>query len=138
MAGLGAAYTNYILDALLGPGFSLPSTVWLGLYTTSPTAAGGGVEIDPAGTGYARSMQNNDATNWPYAASGQKANATPFTFPTATADWAPSGTPVTHWALHDDATADSIVIFGQFATGKVIIAGATPQVNAGELIVTAA
>ncbi len=78
------AYANEILDYLFGSGS--PATLYIGLYTDAPDADGtGGTQV--TGGSYARAAVTNNATNWPAAVGGVKANATAITFATASADW---------------------------------------------------
>ena len=72
---------NAILDHMLGgPDYTRPATVYLALYTAAPTDAGGGTEA--SGTGYARLAVTNNATNFPAASGGAKANGADFDFAT--------------------------------------------------------
>jgi len=93
MGNLSAAYDNNVLDAFLGQGFTKPATVYVALFVGSTEVSGGS---------YARIAVTNNATNWPNAASGQKANGTTITFPAPTANW---GT-VDKFRLYEHATSD--------------------------------
>lgn len=94
-----------VLDHLLGrTTYTAPATVYVALYTTAPTDAGGGTEV--SGGGYARKAVTNDATNWPAASGGSKANGTAIAFPEATANW---GT-VVAWGLFD-ASSDGNLLY---------------------------
>ena len=77
------------LDWILGAfSYTVPTTLYLALYTTAPTSAGGGVEV--SGGSYARVAITNNSTNWPASSGGgpgTKANGAAFTFPTASAAW---------------------------------------------------
>jgi hypothetical protein len=142
MAGLGVAYQNRALDAILGSGgvtlgsgFTLPANLWVALYTVAPTSAGGGTEV--SGGGYARVEVANDATTFPNAGTptpGQKANGIAVAFATSTGSW---GT-VTSFGIHDDPTADSLVGFGAVTTPLSIVAGMAPEFAPGDLIAAAA
>ncbi len=77
---------NKVLDHVLGgPDFTRPATVYIALSTTIPTEAGGMTE--PAGGAYARKDVTNNATNFPAAAAGAKANGVEIAFVQATAAW---------------------------------------------------
>jgi hypothetical protein len=77
---------NKLLDLVLGAvALSAPATLYVGLFTVSPSDAGGGTEA--TGGGYARVAVSNNLTNFPAAVAGVKNNATAFTFPTATLSW---------------------------------------------------
>lgn len=58
-----------LLDHVLGGAdFARPATVYVALYSTAPTDAGGGTELtDGTAPGYARIAITNNATNFPAA-----------------------------------------------------------------------
>lgn len=87
MAGSKSDYLeNKILDLILGGvAFAAPANVHFGLFTVSPSDAGGGTEV--AGNGYARVSVANTLANFPAAVAGAKSNAAVITWPTATAPW---------------------------------------------------
>ena len=130
---LGDAYENNVLDYLYGGAPPTPPAgVWLALYTVAPTSAGGGTEV--SGGSYARVPIVNDGTQFTNPASGgTKDNAAAFTFPTASASW---GT-IVAYAFHDDATADSIVTWGDVTGAPALGSGVTPQFLAGVITITA-
>jgi hypothetical protein len=122
------------LDWILG-GFSytVPSTLYLALYTAAPTSSGGGTEA--SGGSYARVSITNNSTNWPAATGGgpgTKANGTAFTFPTATAAW---GT-IVAWGLFDAASAGNGIYFGTLNTSRAVNLGDTPSFAIGALTIT--
>lgn len=54
-----------LLDHLFGiASWSVPATQYIGLFTATPTDAGGGTEVSTSGTDYAREAVTNDATGW--------------------------------------------------------------------------
>lgn len=57
------------LDAILGPGFTPPATVYWALYSVTPSDSAAGTEL-VVGTspGYARLAATNNTTNFPAAA----------------------------------------------------------------------
>lgn len=107
--------------------YAKPSTIYIALFTTTPTPAGGGVEV--SGGSYARAALNPLNTNWlatqggttgvSSGTSGQTKNAVAITFPAPTADW---GT-IVAFGIFDAITAGNLVIFGSFATSKVVSNG---------------
>jgi hypothetical protein len=129
MAGSKSNYLeNEILDHLLGGGdFARPGTVYLALYTTAPSDAGGGVEV--AAADYARLSITNNATNFPAASGGAKSNGTDFVFPEATNAWGL----VIAWALFDAATSGNMLYWGDFSLTQTIGVGAAAKVKAGDL-----
>jgi hypothetical protein len=131
MAGFISEHlANLLLDHCFGADAYTPeTTVYAALFTSAPTASGGGTEV--TGGSYARVPITNNLTNWP-AASGQiKRNGTAITFPTPSADWAPSGTPVIGAGLFDAASSGNLLIYGPFTTSRTIVNGdAAPSILA--------
>ena len=103
--------------------------VYVALFTTATTDAGGGTEV--SGGGYARQLVGLSAAS---GAGGLTSNAADITFPTATADW---GT-VTHIAIMDAATAGNMIMHSPLDASKAIAAGDTFKINMGDLNVTIA
>ena len=122
---------NKTLDHILGgPDYTRAATVYVALFTSAPTDAGGGTEV--SGGGYARVAVTNDATNWPAASGGSKSNGTDIVFPTATADW---GT-VVAFAIFDASTAGNMLVWGNLTQSKAIYNGDTARFAAGDLTIT--
>src|SRR5271165_1059661 len=122
------------LDWLLGAfSYSVPSTLYLALFTVAPTSAGGGTEC--SGGSYARVAITNNSTNWPAATGsgpGTKANGTTITFPTATAAW---GT-VVAWALYDAASAGNGLYWGTLNSPRAVNTSDTPSFAPAALTIT--
>ena len=122
---------NKLLDHVLSNvAYTAPATVYVALYTVTPTDAGGGTEV--SGGSYARVAVTNNVTNWPAASGGAKANGTAITFPTASASW---GT-VVAFAILDAATAGNFLYWGALTTSKTIGSGDTAKFAVGDLDVT--
>lgn len=90
MSGFSDYLEKKVLDLLFGStAYSVPATLYFGLFTTTPNDDGtGGTEV--SGGSYARVSMTNNSTNFPNASGGNpstKANGVAITFPTATADW---------------------------------------------------
>lgn len=71
-------FSNYLEDAVLnhvfgGDAYTSPSSVYLALYTTAPTDAGGGTQV--SGNGYARQEITFDAAD-----SGEVTSTSPVSF----------------------------------------------------------
>ena len=111
--------------------YSLPSKVWLGLSTSTPTAAGGATE-PASGRGYARLDLSNklsyDGTN------AYIYNNTVLQFGEATNSW---GT-VTHYTIYDAQTSGHLLAYGQLTSSKSIVVGDIPRVaqNALQISIT--
>jgi hypothetical protein len=122
---------NELLDHMLGnAAYSAPATVYAALYTVAPTDAGGGTEV--SGGSYARVAITNNATNWPAASGGAKANGTTITFPTATANW---GT-VVALGIFDASSGGNLLFWSTLQVNKSIFTGDTASFAAGDISVT--
>ena len=121
MAGMSSYLRNKLHDWLhRGQAFSPPTTVYLALCTTQPTATTAGTEV--TGTGYARvavthSMANFSGTQGPgttVASSGTNSyitNNVLINYGSAGSDWG-SPNPVSHWETYDALTSGNRLEFG--------------------------
>lgn len=103
-----SSFSDYLENKLLdhvfgGDPYTAPATHYIAAYTVAPTDAGGGTEV--TGGSYARVALTNNATNFPAAAAGAKANGAIIAFPTATADW---GT-IVAIGIHDALTGGNLL-----------------------------
>ena len=132
MGSKGDFLENKVLDHVLGGGdYSRPATVYVALYTATPSDSGGGTEV--SGGSYARVAVTNNSTNWPAASGGSKSNGTAITFPTPSANW---GT-VTSFGILDASSGGNLLYWGALAANKTINNGdAAPQFAAGALTIT--
>jgi hypothetical protein len=87
VAGGKSTYlANAILDHMLGgPDYVRPATVYIGIFTTAPSAGGSG-GVEATGGGYARIPITNNATNFPASSSGIKYNGVAFNWSAFTAN----------------------------------------------------
>lgn len=132
MAGSKSDYLeNQILDHVLGGGdYTRPATVYVALYTVAPTDAGGGTPV--SGGSYARAAVTNNATNWPAASGGSKANGTAISFPAATANW---GT-VVAFGIFDAASGGNLLYWGTLSASKAVNNGETASFAPGALVIS--
>lgn len=123
---------NELLDHVWGAAaYSAPATLYVALSTT--TIADDGTNMtEPSGGSYARVAVTNNATNWPAASGGAKANGTAITFPTATAGWGA----IVDFAILDDPSAGNMLAYGTLTTGKTIDSGDTASFAIGDLDIT--
>ena len=122
---------NELLDHVLGnAAWSAPATVYIALYTAAPSDSGGGTEV--TGGSYARKAVTNNATNWPAASGGAKANGTTITFVTATADW---GT-VVAFGIFDASSGGNLLYWADLTASKTVDSGDTAEFPVGNLDVT--
>ena len=105
--------------------YTPPTTVYLALFTSAPSDAGGGTEV--SGGSYARQAVTLSA-----ASGGASSNSADITFPQATADW---GT-VTHCALMDAASSGNMLMWTPLDASKTINNGDTFKINSGDLDIT--
>jgi len=130
MAGSKSNYLELeLLDHVLGnQAYSAPANVYIALYTTAPTDAGGGVEV--TGGSYARVTVTNNLTNWPSA--NPKLNGVAFTFTQATADW---GT-VLAFSIMDALTVGNFLYWGDLTASKSVENGDTAEFAINGITIT--
>lgn len=122
------AFENKVLDHILkGTALSVPTNIYVALSTADPGESGGAI-AEPSGNNYGRAQCNT----WDAAASRASANTSQINFAQASGSW---GT-ISHWALYDAITGGNLIAYGSFTTPKVIGAGHTPFIKAGELDVS--
>lgn len=132
------SFSNYLENKVLdhvfgGSDYSRPATLYVALCTAAPTDASTGSTItEPSGGSYARVAVTNNATNFPAASGGAKANGTVITFPSATGSW---GT-VTHLAVCDASSAGNMLAWGALDVSKTVDSGDTVSIPVGDLDVT--
>lgn len=134
MGSAGDNAENWILDAILGDNHTtdFPSTVYMALYTASPTDGGGGTEVGTTGTNYARVAVTNNSTNFPAASGSQKSNGAIIQFNDATGDW---GVIVAWGLMSASSGAATPVLYGDLDTPKTISSGMAPFFNIGDLVI---
>lgn len=120
--------TNYLEDALrdhvlLGDTYTAPATVYLALFSTATTDAGGGTEV--TGGSYARV-----AVGFSAGATGEAVSSADEVFTAMPA------VTVTHAALMDAATAGNMLLHGALTAPKVVAGGATLTFAAGDITAT--
>ena len=114
---------NKIIDHMLrNQAYTPPTTVYLALFTSAPSDAGGGTEV--SGGSYARQAVTLSA-----ASGGASSNSADITFPQATADW---GT-ITHVALMDALTSGNMLMHTPLDASKTVNNGDTFKITAGDL-----
>jgi hypothetical protein len=127
---LEAALLNHVLG---GTVLTPPATIYIALYTATPSDAGGGTEV--VGGSYTRLAITNNATNWP-AASGTtpttKSNGVAFTFPAATADWGL----IVAFGIFDAVSGGNLLYWGPLNANKSVLNGDTADFAAGSLLIT--
>src|SRR5512139_2666087 len=142
MAAMGNYLENKMVDLVFrGRSFSPPAILFLRLFLSATTDAGGGIEV--TGGGYTpKSVTPSDTlftatqggtTGASTGTSGQTSNATDIQFDDEpTEDW---GT-LTHFAVSESETGVDFLVHGQLASPKPVVLGdPAPKFIAGDLIV---
>jgi hypothetical protein len=122
MAGNLSDYLeNKLLDHFLGTtSYTMPSTIYVALYTVAPDDTGGGTEV--TGGSYARQTATFDA-----AASGATQNSADIDFvdmPACT---------VVAIGIHDALTSGNLLVHGTLTANKSLDAGDTLRIATGDL-----
>ncbi len=127
-----AAMTQYLKDklvkhVLLNTSYSSPATVYLALFTTPPTATGGGTEV--TGGSYARLSVSADLA-FGATGSGTVSNDADLTI---------TGMPactVVGAAIMDASTSGNMLVFMPASTPRTFTAGQSATVATSDLVVT--
>lgn len=135
-------FTTYLDNALLNEVFgnvnyTAPTTLYVGLSTTLPTAAGGNITEPEIGTnGYTRASIVNNTTNFPSTSVDLKSNGVAINFPTSTGAWLAGGT-LGYLFFSDAATAGNILGFAALNNPQVVASsGATLSFAASSLTIS--
>lgn len=122
---------NELLDHVWGAAsYTAPATLYISLHTGDPGETGAN---ETSGTSYARKDVTNNATNWPAASGGAKANGTTITFATpGSGGW---GT-VTYFGIWDAVSSGNFIGGGALSVSKTINEGDTVSFGVGDLDVT--
>lgn len=118
-----------VLNWIFTSGAATRPTAWyLALFTTDPTDAGTGTEVNTSGTAYARQTVA-------FSVSGDTAtNTAAVEFPTATASY---GT-VSHVGVFDASTGGNLIAHAALAAAKTIDTGDVLRLPTGDLDITLA
>jgi len=132
MAGFANTSENAILDFLFSKAAYTPeATYCVGLSTSDPGETGA-LTGEPSGGSYARIAVTNNATNFPAASGGSKANGVQIAFAEATGTW---GT-ITHFFLADALSEGNVIASGALLSAKSIESGDVFYFDIGDLIIT--
>jgi hypothetical protein len=140
--------SNYLENKLVdhifrAQAFTAPATLYIALYTALPSDTGGGTEVSPTGTNYARATVTSSLANWAATQGGASAssgtggqtsnsNAIVFAAPGGTA-WGS----IVGFGIFDSLTSGNLLLWGSLGTPKTVNANdAAPQFNAAQLTVT--
>lgn len=124
-------YLDYLLKGVALP--SLPASLWLALFTTTPNLNGtGGVEVSTSGTGYARVELPRVSGTWtgPTGTNQEYNNTTELVFPVPTGNW---GT-IVSLGIYDASSNGNLIFISTIATSKQVSVGdGAPRVLASQL-----
>jgi len=120
------SFSNYLETEILdhvfgGNAYTAPATLYVGLYTSAPSDAGGGTEL--SGDGYARQTATFTVTG------DTASNNAAIEYPTATASW---GT-VTHIGVFDAVSGGNLLVYGTLTTSKLVDSGDVFRIPTGDL-----
>jgi len=123
-----AGFTNYLEDKVIGhlfggTAYTAPTTLYVGLQTSTPSDSTGGTEV--SGGAYAR-----QSVSWDIQTGGtaQATNSAALTFPAATTDWGIC----THAGVYDALTGGNLLAFETLT--KTDFTTANPKtVNTGDI-----
>lgn len=119
---------NKIVDHTLGTTtYTKPTSVYIALYTSSPTDADSGTEV--SGSGYARQV-----ATWSAGSGGAASNAGALTF---TASGGAFGT-ITHIGIRDALTTGNLLYWGALTASRTISDGESLVFDIGAITVTIA
>lgn len=131
MAGLTRYAQKKLLDHLLGiASYTMPSAVYLALFTDDPTELGTQTS-ELVGSGYARRPLAGimSATS---LANGQSTNASLIILGPATAAWSLTQ----YGGVIDAVTGGNMLIYGPLTTAMLVQAGDSPPIYEGSLVLT--
>ena len=119
MAAISNYLENELLDHVLkNAAYTSPSAVYLGLYTSNPTDADSGTEVD---------VDRQAITFGAVASGGTISNTADITFTTMPA------AAVTHVGIHDHVSAGNLLFHGALSSTKSVDAGDTFKISTGDL-----
>jgi hypothetical protein len=140
MSAMSNYLENKIIDHVFrGVSFSMPTNLYVALYTAAPSDAVGGTEV--AGSNYARAGLAPSIANWaatngatlttnPSSGTGATTSnnvAIPFNVPSGS--W---GT-VTHFAVFDSLSGGNMLFWGALSASKLIQSGDTVSIPISQL-----
>jgi len=123
------SFSNYLETELLdhvfaGNAYTSPSTVYVGLFTSSPAEDNSGTEV--SGGSYVRQSGS-------FSVSGNTATTTAaIEFPTATASW---GT-ITHAGIYDASSSGNLLAYAALTASKAIASGDVFRIPTGDIDIT--
>lgn len=133
-----AAYSQYFDNAFLnqllrGVAYTFPTTLYIALCTTTPTATStGSTIVEPAGGSYARVSITPGTGLFAAPSAGSTSNSGTISFAASTASW---GT-ITAIAICDAATVGNMIAFTALTTSITVGTNTTVSFQAASLTAT--
>lgn len=129
-----AGFSTYLSQALInstlrGVAFSVPSTLYLALFTSDPTD-NNTTANEVTGGWYARQATGSWAAA--VGTGNSTSNSAQITFPAVTV----SSVTVTHWAIYDAVTVGNLLYSGALTASKLLNVADVLVVGAGQLVIT--
>lgn len=126
MAGTTHYLQNKLIDQIFrGVAYTFPSTLYVSLFTTAPTAVGtDGVEVSAGG--YARVALTANLADWNATQGGNTAASSGTTGSTNNAVQITFGTPTANWGsvvaqgIWDAATGGNLLVFDTLTNAKTV------------------
>lgn len=126
MPALGTYAENKIINLMVrNTAWTPPTTVYLALYLTSPTASDTGTEI--SGSGYLR-----QAVVFGAPSGGVCTNSADVTFPIALSSWGN----VAYAAIRDASTAGNLLFYGNMVLPRFVSSGDVLKFLTGNIAIT--
>jgi hypothetical protein len=131
-SGKSSYLENAVLKHVFGiASFTAPANLYFAIYKGDPEASG----TEVSGGSYARVSVASGSGQWS-ASANVVTNINDITFPTATADWATTGTPATHIAVFDASSGGNMLYSAPLIVPVAILNGNTFKISAGQAIFT--
>lgn len=143
MSAMSDFLENKLVDHILrATTYTVPTALYVALYTTPTSDASPGTEIPIGTNAYARTLYTSSLTAWSNTqavgttassgAGGVTSNSSAITFITPTGSW---GT-VTHFGILDAATGGNLLFHGALTVSQTVNTGNTVSFAAGSLQIT--
>lgn len=127
MASMSDYLENKLIDHIFrATSYTMPATLYVALYTASPTDTGGGTEVSTSGTNYARVALNPSVSNWlstngtasgaSSGTGGTTSNNATITFGAPSASWGS----ITHVAITDASSAGNVLFWSALTVAKTV------------------
>lgn len=125
--------TTYFMNCIMGNVFrtqtspAIPSTLYVGLSTTTPSVSGSGV-AEPSGGSYSRVALSNLST----PSNGTVKTTGDIAFPESSADW---GT-ITHYVIYDALTGGHLLAYESLDKARVVQSDTQCRFSKGNISIT--